>query len=250
MTSLFDTELLTQYINTFYGYGTYAAPFWFVGMEEGGDPTPEQNAQRIVTWDHRGRPELTDLYKYHENIAVPRWFAPPPPIQSTWDKLIRILLAAQGQQTITPDHVRFYQRDYLGRSAGDIQETCLLELLSLTSPSTGQWLYGTHTSLYQLRSRDAYKQHYGRPRALHIAQRVQEHRLAAVIFYSFVNWYRQWWQLIAGVPFTEQSGPHGTFYVASNGTTSFAIVKHPASKGPTNHYWHWIGQTLSRAPNS
>jgi hypothetical protein len=74
---------------------------------------------------------------------------------------------------------------------------------------------------------------------------VEEHKPAAVVFYSFDSWYRQWWHLIAGTAFTEQSGRYGTFYLTSNDHTRFAIVKHPASKGPTNHYWHWIGQMLA-----
>jgi hypothetical protein len=244
---IFDSQLIAAFIDTFYGYGSYSASFWFVGMEEGGGRTVEENAARIASWERRGRPELTDLYAYHEGIAVPRWFTAHPPVQPTWGKLIRIMLSARGQQSITPDHIRAYQRDYLGRSTAD---TCLLELLPLPSPSTGHWIYGEHTTLPQLRTRESYKQHYGKPRALHIAQRVREHKPNAVIFYSFDNWYRRWWQLIAGVPFAEKTGPHGTFYLASNGSTSFAIIKHPASKGPTNHYWHWIGQTLSQVGNS
>jgi len=197
---LFDTQLVTDFIDTFYGYSTYDAPFWFVGMEEGGGKTPEANAARIASWQRRGRPELTDLYEYHEGIAVPRWFTNHPPIQSTWGKLIRLLLAARGQQSITPDDVRYYQRDHLGRSSGD---TCLLELLPLPSPSTGQWMYGEHADLPQLRTREAYKQYYGRPRALHIRQRGQEYKPVAVVFYSFDWWYRQWWEVIAGILFTE-----------------------------------------------
>src|SRR6266496_6574065 len=136
---LFDTQILTEYIETFYGYGTYAAPFWFIGMEEGGDKTPEANAARLDSWFLRGRLEIADLYKYHHDITAPRFFTAHPPVQSTWGKLIRILLAAKGRQPIVADDLRFYQRDYLGRSTGD---TCLLELLPLPSPSTGQGMYG------------------------------------------------------------------------------------------------------------
>jgi hypothetical protein len=238
----FDPQLLTNYIDTFYGYGTYSAPFWFVGMEEGGGRTPEENISRITRWHDRGCAELGSFVADSQSGAVTRWFCNHPPVQTTWGKLIRILLAAQGQQSITADHLRYYQRDHLARSDGG---TCLLEFLPLPSPSTGHWLYRDNMDLPQLKTRESYKQYYGRPRALHLAQRVQERKPTAVIFYSFDNWYRQWWQLIAGVPFIEHSGPHGTFYLASNGPTSFAIVKHPASKGLTSHYWHWVGHALA-----
>ena len=62
------------------------------------------------------------------------------------------------------------------------------------------------------------------PRALHIAQQVQEHKPAAVIFYSFNNWYRERWQLIAGVPFTEMRGPHGNFYFAGRGSDVLKVA--------------------------
>jgi hypothetical protein len=35
----FDHTLLTDYINGFWGYGTFSADYWFVGMEEGGGGT-------------------------------------------------------------------------------------------------------------------------------------------------------------------------------------------------------------------
>ncbi len=236
----FNSQLLTAHIETFYGYGTYSARYWFVGMEEGGDSKPEGNANRIAAWHTLGRPEVTDLYEYHHDIA-PGWFTKHAPIQPTWGKLIRILLAAKGEQSITPDDLRYYQRDCLGRSTG---ETCLLELLPLPSPSVGQWMYGEHTLLPQLRTRELYRQYYAMPRADHLARRVQEYKPAAVVFYSFDGWYRQWWERIAAVPFTEMAGPHGGFYLASNGPTRFVITKHPASKGPTNDYWHSVGRAL------
>ncbi|HST03829.1 MAG TPA: hypothetical protein VLQ48_03750 [Chloroflexia bacterium] len=243
----FDPRLLTEFIDTFYGYGTYSAPFWFVGMEEGGGHTLEENLRKVTNWHNHGCKELGSFMADSQSGVATRWFCNHPPVQSTWGKLIRILLAAQGRQHITADHLRDYQRDHLARSNGD---TCLLELLPLPSPTTGHWLFDEYAGLPQLKTRDAYKEYYGRLRALHIAQRVQEHGPAVVIFYSFDSWYRQYWELIAGVPFVEQSGPQGTFYFASNSRTSFAIVKHPVSRGLTNHYWHWVGETLSPASKS
>ncbi len=34
-----DSELLENFIQTFVGYGNADAPYWYVGMEEGGDST-------------------------------------------------------------------------------------------------------------------------------------------------------------------------------------------------------------------
>ena len=54
----FDPELLTEFIDTFYGYGTYSAPFWFVGMEEGGGHTLEENLRKVTNWHNHGCKEL------------------------------------------------------------------------------------------------------------------------------------------------------------------------------------------------
>src|SRR5690348_8506413 len=58
---LLDSQLLPEYISTFYGFGTYSAGYWFVGMEEGGDRTAEENINRITRWRDRGRPELSSF---------------------------------------------------------------------------------------------------------------------------------------------------------------------------------------------
>ncbi len=33
---IFNDQLLQNFMQRFYGYGTYAGDYWFVGMEEGG----------------------------------------------------------------------------------------------------------------------------------------------------------------------------------------------------------------------
>ncbi|MEO8285035.1 MAG: hypothetical protein ABI670_01200 [Chloroflexota bacterium] len=236
-----DETLLLEYTKQFYGYGTYAASLWFVGMEEGGGKSIDENIRRIVGWANRGKHELEDPATSPRGIGPDRWFGERPRIQTTWGKLIRILFAAEGKKPITPDAVKAYQRDILGRSDSD---SCLLELLPLPSPSTAHWTYEGLTTLPHLVTRDKYREYLAPMRAQHIAAKVAQYQPKAVVFYSFDRWYRQWWQLIAGVPFAEIETEEGSMYLAGNSRTRFAIIKHPASMGLTNNYFHLVGGML------
>lgn len=244
---MFDDRLLQEYMNTFYGYGNYRSKYWFVGMEEGGGGTFEEINNRIRGWTDGGKKEIKDLtggYDYKtapKERAVPRHFAKHPKLQTTWNKLIRILLAAEGQPIpISVDAVKIYQRDNLGRPDSD---NCLLELLPLPSPSTGHWLYAKHTKLAQLQTREIYKEHYALQRAECIRERVEAYKPAVVIFYG--KEYRHWWEKIAGVQFVEDLAGSGTYHMGCDSHTVFVITKHPAAKGITSDYFHQVGRGIA-----
>ncbi len=231
---MFDDQLLYQFMDSFYGSGHYTAPYWFVGMEEGGHGTFQEVAERLTAWKAWGCRELHEL----GDVNAP-WFRPRAKIQPTWGKLIRILLSAAGQDPST-EQVREYQKTRLGRNAGD---DCLLELLPLPSPSTGQWLYGKHSRLPYLANREAYTRFWAERRAGHIRQRVAEHHPKAVVFYSINTYYQAWWRQIAAVSFapTDLDG----LLIGRNEHTVFAITRHPAARGVTSTYFHEIGKIIA-----
>jgi hypothetical protein len=66
-------DLLSDYMDSFLGYGNIQGPYWFVGMEEGGGKTCAEIAQRITQWENRGKQPLEDLFEYHLGINEPRW---------------------------------------------------------------------------------------------------------------------------------------------------------------------------------
>ena len=45
---MLNDELLEDFMRRFYGYGTFHAPIWFVGMEEGGAVECRQNDLALV----------------------------------------------------------------------------------------------------------------------------------------------------------------------------------------------------------
>jgi len=90
---MIDPDLLRRFMHTFYGYGSWSAPLWFVGMEEGGGTTPEEVQRRLNAW--RGG-ELEDLRDFHLRAELPMHFVGRPRIQAlgeTWFGLPSVLRA-------------------------------------------------------------------------------------------------------------------------------------------------------------
>lgn len=238
MTSLaIDTRLLEDFMHGFYGYGNYQAGYWFIGMEEGGGNTFEEIARRLAIWERLGRNELEDVAEYHFQIGMPHFFRDPVKLQSTWNKLIRILLSAEGRPTDT-EAVRQYQKNHLGRNGG---ESCLLELLPLPSPSTHNWLYDQLSGLPMLRSRQSYQNTMIPRRISQIRARIAQHRPQAVVFYG--SGYLTHWQRI--VPVALQEDPRWGFWTARCSGTVYAVTKHPVATGVTNEYFHTVGKRIA-----
>jgi hypothetical protein len=237
MSELFDDQLLSKFVQNFYGYGNYGGQFWFIGMEEGGGNSFSEINTRLAAWENRGRNELEDLAEYHKDIGLMDWFSEKPRLQNTWNKLIRILLNSRGQIPTT-EQVREYQKTLLGRLIGD---TCLLELLPLPSPSIGQWLYAQYSQLPYLRDREIYKQECITSRIIHLQDRINQYQPKAVIFYSLS--YQEYWKKIAGVDFLLQGSEK--IYTGRNESTLFLMTKHPAAQSVTSEYFHQVGQLIA-----
>src|ERR1700737_464546 len=86
----FDDDLLADFAETFYGYGDYNVPYWFVGMEEGGGESFENVEARLSIWNERGRQELEDVAEFYRAIGAEKFFQKDAPLHPTWSKLIRI----------------------------------------------------------------------------------------------------------------------------------------------------------------
>jgi len=237
MTPSLDDKLLQDFIDGFYGYGNYNAPYWFVGMEEGGGNSIDEINNRLKTWDRRGRREIEDVAEYHCDFGISRYWKTKPPLEATWNKIIRILLASKGTLPTTED-VRLYQRDYLGREA---QETSLLELLPLPSPSTNHWLYADGSRIPALVSRQSYRDWLIPIRVKHIQARIQKFKPPFVIFYG--KTYLEHWQAITGTSFLYLESLD--IYRAEADGTFFVVTNHPVATGVTNEYFHAIGRMLA-----
>lgn len=112
-----------------FGYGRWAAPYWFLGMEPGGqDDLAWYNAWLALDPDKKG---LIDCRTHHTMAAAldPRATTPwhqhgAVYIQDTWGPLIRTLLMFEGRPATDLDVAR-YQHDDWGSKEG---EAALIEL--------------------------------------------------------------------------------------------------------------------------
>ena len=227
----------------FYGYGSYEAPVWFVGMEEGGG-SYDDIRRHIEHWDRRGGEELEDLRSFHIEKGQTEFFEGARSLQSTWRGLVRMLLADSGQDP-SPDELRAFQAEQLGRSEGG---NCLLELLPLPCRSLKDidWFYRERSSLPILQRRADYREAVAPWRADWLRKRFQENSPRIVVFYGVDRWYLRWWELIAGTRFHEIpiSGHRTHFGRVSN--TAFLVTKHPVTPGITSQYFNDIGSLMSQ----
>jgi hypothetical protein len=233
-----DDALLLDYMQGFHGYGSYEAPYWFVGMEEGSTGSIDEITNRISVWAKRGKPELDDLVGFHHATGLDWLFKPDAPLQPTWRGLIRLFLAAEGISADV-EQVRNIQRTELGRMGGT---NALIELFPLPSKSTHHWLYADHSSVHCLRSRKTYYQEVGPARIRHLRERMREHQPKAVICYGLSH--RLWWEQIAG-PFAPSGLPR--LEVASCGSILVALIPH-TSQGVSNRFLEEAGATIAAFP--
>lgn len=234
-----DDRAVEAFMDGFFGYGNWAAPVWFVGMEEGGGATIAEAARRIETWGVRGGLDLEDLVEYHHAIGITQHLGSRPALQPTWSKLVHLLLGTTGD-VATDERVRRFQATELGRRGG---ASALIELLPLPSPGIGRWIYGDATTIPFLSSRDRYRTHVVRHRIAAIRERIATHRPRAVVFLGLS--YAAYWSEIAGLPLSPARGDE--FISATAPQTTFVMVKHPAARGVKNAVFRTIGEALRRS---
>lgn len=234
-----NDSAVEAFIDGFFGYGNWAAPIWFIGMEEGGGGTIAEAGRRIETWRMRGKLDLEDLVEYHYAIGITKYLGSRPALQPTWSKLVHLLLG-MNEETATDERVRAFQANELGRRGGS---SALVELLPLPSPGIGHWIYGDATTIPYLSSRERYRSHVVRHRIAAIRERVASYGPAAVVFLGLS--YAAYWSEIGCLPLVPARGDD--FIAAKKGQTMFIVAKHPAAHGVPNHLFRNIGITVLRA---
>lgn len=253
---MLDSNRLRHFMAQFYGYGTLSSSFWFVGMEEGGGNTEREISERLRQWETLGRQPVVDIAQFHEGVhdvqgrSMNYFFERRPKLQRTWAGLIRILLASRGEDDESAEAVRSVQASRWGRSNSD---GCLLELLPLPSPGTGQWYYNTWTDIPELRSRQRYYESLTHSRTERLKGLVRDYTPRCVVFYSVSPKYIDAWSGVVGTDLTtvtpEQMcrGNQGQGFAArfyQSDSTLYVVTYHPAYKGLTKEYFTQVGKTI------
>ena len=229
---MLDEALLESFMNGFYGYGTWSAKYWFVGMEEGGGSSIAEVAARLETWNHRGRPEVDDLFEFCKSTGIKQWFGPNAKRQATWAQLCRVALIANAQ-SVERENIIEYQNTRLARREG---ETALLELLPLPSTKTTAWIYSGVTSLPFLNSRRGYEEFIRPGRLRQLRENIAIHRPRAVVFYGNRYFWKN--ELVL------KSGEY--FDTNTSGSTLLIATAHPTAWGKANDRFAAIGHLIRK----
>jgi hypothetical protein len=244
-----NQRLLNGWLDTFYGYGHWSAPTWFVGMEEGGGRFEE----RLHAWQKLARPGQNpphlapDLRDFCMAIELRDWHdGPHPKIQPTWGKLIRFLLATRGTPANEDlDRIRDYQAKRWGTRDG---ETCLIELLPLPSQRASSWDYSKYSWIHRcLASRKEYEACLAPGRCAFIASKLahRAHAPKLVVFYG-LSYVCYWQQITEGTMQPMDLPSQNKLWLGRRGGTLFCALKHPTCRGACNGYFEEAAEFVGR----
>ncbi len=253
---MLESRLLELFMARFFGYGDLSARHWFVGMEEGGGNSEAEVASRLQRWRDLGGETTLDMPTFHEAVSdergsLGRFFDDRPPLQRTWNGLIRILLAAETAEAPSSEDVREVQAQRWGRRRSD---TCLLELLPLPSPGLDTWNYHHWSCLPYLKTRASYSAHLRPLRTASLRHLVQTHAPSSIVFYGTSPDYSAAWSEVTGVQWSAVSPETITMRgrqplqarFAHLEDTFLAVIRHPIARGNTSNYFYQVGLRLHK----
>ena len=211
-------RLADEMAASFYGFGDWTAPYWFIGLEPGKAPGEEAYNSHIVHAWANGlkKGELVDCLEYHRAIGVDTWHKDRAKLQPTWRPLMLFLMTALDRDS-DKEALRAYQRTRWGQM-GD-GETCVIELS------------GIRTNGHAVEA----------DRKEHLAQRIGAIRRKikmgdtspkVVVLHGLSA--RAEWEQIAGVPLEPDT-------VVPVGSTLFVMTPSPTAFRRKNADWESLG---------
>lgn len=233
---MINPQVVTDYMSRFVGFGDPSAPVWFIGLEQGGGENLAELERRLDAWREMGAGSFADLQTYCERIGERRWHGSSARIQPTLGRLVRVVLAAQGQATDS-ESVRRHQAETFGRTAGG---SVIAELMPLPSRNISEWIYSSLSAVPGLESREAYLRRYRPQRMALLQQTIRDAAPKAVVFIGTSE--RDTWSEVAGQKFVQGPGGAGWCEV---GLTRFVVLTHPTAYGAKNEYFEEIGRALA-----
>lgn len=239
--SIFSDErfdiLIKNRIENFWGYGNLDGNVWFIGMEEGCD---HENPKLFSRFEETSGGEVFDIFDDMKGDEQhQKWFKEGAPTQSTYRKLIYLLISLETGSEPKIEDIREYQAKRFGRKT---EQHAALELMPLPCPSIRKkdWLYGA-SKVEGLGTRRDYLDRYMEERIKRLKELAQEHRPRLVICYSMT--YLKRWQKITDVPFDEILTKK--LLIATEGNTTFAIIPHSVARSMSNVDWKNIAEKLA-----
>lgn len=222
-------KLLVEFMDSFFGYGNLDSPYWFIGKEEGGGVTLEENIKRIEAWETFGKTSTVDSIDYHKKLGFDENLLSK--IQPTWTKLIQVILEIEGKDSLDKEIRRDFQRNKLGRIEGN---NCCLELMPMASRSTGLWLWkDIFQDYFKFRNRNDYFEAIVLRRKKRLKELIKFHNPKLIHFYSSQSNYIDHWRSISEVSIWHwrETSTKFKFGFAKKNNILFIITPHPTAHG-------------------
>ena len=237
-----DYQLLQDYSERFYGYGSWNSKIWFIGMEEGGKGSASESAvqKRLELWQKRGARDVENAPEFYSELSYAgEWFGLQPKLQPTWKQLIRILFYVK-RKTPTKDSMLAFQAGNWGRPEC---EAAIFEMFALPAENSAAWPYPAFTNAWFLKSRGLHTHLFYNSRAAYFRQKIQNNHPECLIFYGTGYEF-----LIEGViRHSFESTPiNGLKAVIVEGVNCF-LIRHPAARnGVDDAYFEKAGRYISQ----
>ena len=243
--TIVNDELLEAFADTFLTYGPLQAPYWFLGLEEGGGNSEEEVKDQLLEWHNLGRASQMGFETKAESGN--HFFREiNPPLQTTWRQQIRILFNAL-DRPVNNDAIREFQANSYGRNtpARGEPNTCVMELFPLPRPNHNYWPYNEISKSPRFQSITAYKEYYSSQRILKIEQLAREHQPEFIVGFclSEIELFERW--LSSDKTFIGNGVRPRKAVFGNIGTTRIVIAHHPNCRlSDTNNFYDNLGKLL------
>jgi len=262
-----DESALTYWINNFYGYGSWRAPFWFVSYEESGGDLPEEVAEKVnYFYDTKvtNRNELCDIREMYRQVKFrvdgPRAqkfatlndhrFGSQATLHGGWKNLIAFVHGYQNERL--PDLLTYQKNSFALSSA---PKESLIPLYPLPGHNHAwyyAWLDLPHLSF--LKSRLLYQDHVFPARMGRLLQNISIYKPEIVLLYGMDNinllkktvqefFYAAKFKMVKAIkqqiPQYHRADINGTKLIF---TTQIPALRHNRSE--SGFHWYEFGKTV------
>lgn len=244
LTSLSGEEraLLLRMAAEFYGYGSFDAPYWFIGTEPAGASLSEVRG-KLASWKNLGLGPVVCNRLHHLRFGFTTWHSDNPPLEPTWRVLMLAFLSFDGRYTDNESAKRMMRKEQARRFGCAGGTTALLDLGGLPAVSHKDWRYG-NLGLPELRTKPVYEQHFFEKRARFLQAQALERQPQFVWMYGKLTEYMPYWKIIANGDLTRARVAGLTYWCRKTSCTTFIATDHATAWGPTNLDWVALGKTL------
>jgi len=221
---MFNDQLLSEYADTFLGYGNQNGKFCFIGLEEGiggsfEDCFKEVNS-KITSWEKRGKKQLEDCRDFHLSLPFTKWHINPTKEQPTWRGIIRIILSYE-EIPLKLNNTLSFQSERLGRLNDN---HCMIELRPLPGKNMSSWFYNKYSKIDYLKFRTTYTKHITPKRINLLREFINKNNFKHIIFFSSDSKTIKLWEQIADEEFKDVGQ---NFLISDSG--KYIRTEHPAN---------------------